>query len=261
MRGLAALALSLLLASPALAARTLRVAAAASLTDAFTELGRAFERREPGWSVEFEFAGSQALATQLELGAPSDVFASADERWMEYASRHDLLEGYAVEFAGNRLVVVAARRGVSGPRTLADLARPGTRLVIGAESVPVGRYAREVIRNLEAPDRLGAGWGAGVRRNVVSEEENVRAIVGKVQLGEAAAGIVYATDVTPAVARASRIIEIPAEANVTASYPIAVARASRDAAQARRFVEFVCSAAGQAVLARHGFAPPARSAR
>jgi molybdate transport system substrate-binding protein len=237
------------------ATRTLNVFAAASLSDAFSELGRRFERAHPGVAVRFSFAGSQQLATQLVQGAAADVFASADERWMTHARDHGLLRGEAVLFARNRLVAIVPRTNPARIARLQDLARGGTKLVIGADAVPVGRYSRIVLQNLSHDPAFGAGFGAQVLRNVVSEEENVKSVVAKVQLGEADAGLCYRSDVTPVVMRFVRVFELPENANVLAPYPIAVTHGAKEAELAAAFVALVQSPDGQAVLAKSGLLP------
>lgn len=255
-----ALATLLLLVSIPLAAvategGTLTVFAAASLTDAFRELARSFESAHPGVRVRFNYAGSQTLAAQLAQGAPADVFASADERWMQDAVARGLVAGEPRAFARNRLVVIVPRTNPGRIGSLRDLARRGLKVVLGADAVPVGRYSRVVLRRLAAEPGYGATWADAVLANVVSEEESVKSVVGKVQLGEADAGIVYASDVTPAVARFIRVFTLPENANVVATYPIATLRAAPRAADAQAFVDLVCSAEGQRVLAKWKFAP------
>jgi molybdate transport system substrate-binding protein len=237
---------ALLLATAAFTPRPqppLTVFAAASLTDAFQELGDTLRRREPQLRVVFNFAGSQVLALQIEHGAAADVFASADDHWMAHLEKAQLLDGEPQPFAHNRLVLIVPNANPARIATLPDLARPGVKLILAAERVPAGRYARQAIASL----------GQHVLANVVSNEENVRNVVAKVRLGEADAGIVYASDVTPAVARRVRTIAIPESHNVVTTYPIAVLRHAPNAARARAFIALVRSPAGQEVLERHGF--------
>jgi molybdate transport system substrate-binding protein len=239
--------------------RTLTVFAAASLADAFTDLGHRLEAQRPGLAVRFNFAGSQQLATQIEQGARADVFASADERWMSYVADRRLLSGEPVEFARNRLAVIVPATNPARIRRLQDLRRGGVKLVLAADAVPVGRYSRTVLQNLSGDPAYGEDFARRVLGNVVSEEENVRSVVGKVQLGEADAGMVYRSDVTPAVARRVHVLEIPPAANVLASYPIARLRASRAPEAAQAFVDLVLSPGGQQVLARRGLIPIAEA--
>lgn len=236
---------------------TLTVYAAASLTGAFQELGRTLEGSRPGLTVQFNFAGSQQLALQIEQGAPADVFASADQRWMSYAAEKGLVDGEATVFARNRLAVIVPRTNPARIGRLQDLGRRGTKLVMAAEVVPAGKYSREALRNLSGAPGFPPEYDRRVLANVVSQEENVKAVVAKVQLGEADAGLVYRSDVTPAVSRYVRVLEIPDPYNVIASYPIAVLRGARNAEAARRFVKFVSSDVGQAVLRQHGLLPAA----
>ena len=236
---------------------TLQVFAAASLGDAFAELGHRLEKSRPGLSVRFNLAGSQQLAAQLEQGAFADVFASADERWMAYVGERGLVAETPVVFARNRLVVIVPRTNPARIGRLQDLAKSGIKLVIGADSVPVGRYSRAMLQNLSRDPEFGGDFASRTLRNVVSEEENVKSVVGKVQLGEADAGIVYRSDVTASVARFVTVMEVPESANVLASYPIAVVRNAGHADAAKAFVDLVLSREGQEVLARRGLLPVA----
>jgi molybdate transport system substrate-binding protein len=235
--------------------QVLTVFAAASLTEAFRELGAKLQAESPGSSVIFNFAGSQQLALQLEQGAPADVFASADDRWMSYVKEKDLIEGEPQLFVRNRLVVIVPKTNPARIRDLPDLARRGTKVVLAAEAVPVGKYSREALRNLATAPGYPAQYDAKVVANVVSQEDNVKAVVSKVQLGEADAGIVYRSDVTPAVSRYVRAFDIPDQYNVIASYPIAKVKASKNGEAAQAFIALVLSDEGQAVLTKHGFLP------
>ena len=238
-------------------ASTLTVYAAASLTEAFGDLGRVFEQQHAGVAVRFSFAGSQQLALQLEQGAPADVFASADQRWMSYAGEKGLLEGNPTVFAGNRLVVIVPRTNPARIQRLEDLARRGVKIVIAAEAVPAGKYSREALEKLAHADGFPEGYDRRMLGNVVSQEENVKSVVAKVQLGEADAGVVYRSDVTASVARYVRVFEIPDPYNSIVTYPIAVLKSAHEAEAARAFVSLVASAAGQAILQRHGLLPAA----
>ena len=239
---------------------TLTVYAAASLTDAFKELGKTLEKRHPQLAVQFNFAGSQQLALQIEQGAPADVFASADQRWMDYAKGKGMVAGGSAVFARNRLVVIMPRNNPARIKTLQDLARQGTKMVMAAEAVPAGKYSREMLQKLAGAPGFPQGYDRQVLANVVSQEENVKAVVAKVQLGEADAGVVYRSDVTPAFASAVQVLEIPDSYNVVASYPIAVLKGARNPESARQFVELVRSDEGQGVLQRHGLLPAAAPA-
>lgn len=247
----------LLLASGAVAAEppTLTVFAAASLAAPLRELGHEFEQAEPGVRVRLNLAGSQQLVAQLRQGADADVFASADERTMAVADSSGLLAAPSVTFAHNALAVIVPRANRARLTRLEDLARPGIKLVIGADAVPVGHYTRVLLAKLAPRQGYPAGYARRVLANVVSEEENVRAVLNKVQLGEADAGVVYRSDVLPALARQVSILPLPKDVNVLVAYPIAVLRSTKDRALAERFQALVCSARGHAVLARHGMSP------
>jgi molybdate transport system substrate-binding protein len=234
---------------------TLTVFAAASLTDAFTLLGTVLEQRNPGLRLTMNFAGSQQLAQQIEQGAKADVFASADQRWMDYLRQHGLIEGSPQEFARNLLVVIVPRSNPGRIARLEDLSRPGVKLVINTEAVPAGKYSREALMKLNAAPGFPPDYAQQVLRNVVSEEDNVKSVVTKVQLGEADAGMVYRSDVTPAVAGKLRVIAIPAKYNVLASYPIALVKNAPNADAGHEFIDLVLSPAGQRVLSDQNFIP------
>ncbi|MDP8908946.1 MAG: molybdate ABC transporter substrate-binding protein, partial [Chloroflexota bacterium] len=211
-------------ASPAAfpASGELTVFAAASLTDAFSQIADDIQAEHPEVSIAFNFAGSQALATQITEGAPADVFASANAAQVQVVADAGLIVGEPRIFVQNRLAVAVPAGNPAGIATPADLAGDDLRLVLATADVPVGRYSREAICAMGAdPNTYGAGFVDAVAANIVSAEEDVRAVMTKVQLGEADAGIVYVSDVTADVAGAVEIIEIPDAVNIIASYPIA----------------------------------------
>ena len=234
--------------------------AASSLTDAFTEMGALFERLPgaatnggAGVRVGLSFGASSQLRVQLEQGAPADVFESADATQMDLAVRAGLMRGTPVVFARNKLVVIVPRENRAGVMTLADLARPGLKVVSTAKEVPIGAYTLEALGKLSADGQYGAGFTGRVLGNVVSEEGNVRQILTKVQLGEADAGFVYASDLTSSGGAEVRTIEIPERYQPNAEHLMGVTRSARAPALAQRFVEYVLSAAGQGVLKKYGF--------
>lgn len=237
-------------------AQTLTVLAAASLTESFSELGKLFESRNPGVKVAFSFAGSQQLAQQLAQGAAADVFASANWKSMEAAiDAGRVSRGDAKTFAGNRLAIVFPSDNPAGLETLQDLANPGLRLVLADKSVPVGQYALDFLDRAAQEPGSDPGFKEDVLKNVVSYEENVRFVLTKVILGEADAGILYVTDITPGAAEQVGIIEIPDALNRVAAYPIAPIADSKNSELARAFVELLLSPDGQAILAKYGFLP------
>jgi molybdate transport system substrate-binding protein len=243
----------------AAAQTTLTVFAAASLTEAFTALGRRFEADHPGVSVSFNFAGSQILATQIEQGAGADVFASADRRWMAYLGERSRLSGEPVIFGRNRLVVLIPRTNPGLISKLEDLARPGVKLVLAGAQVPAGAYSRQALKQLDSAAGFPPDFSRRVLANVVSEEENVRAVAAKVQLREADAGIVYRTDVSTGVAAQVRQFDLPACCNPIAEYPIAAVSGGQTELAAE-FIALVRSSDGQRILVERGFLAPAGAA-
>jgi molybdate transport system substrate-binding protein len=232
---------------------TLNIFAASSLTDAFTEIGENFEAANPGVAVTFNFAGSQALRTQIEEGAPADVFASASGKEMDTAVEGKFVaDGVKQIFLSNKLIVILPADNPAGLEKLEDLSNPGIKIVLAAEEVPVGNYARQSLGLMNAS--FGADFKDKVLANVVSNEDNVKQVVSKIQLGEADAGIAYVSDI--GVLPDLKAIEIPTELNVIAKYPIAPLVASENTELAQAFVDYVLSAEGQAVLQKWGFAPP-----
>jgi molybdate transport system substrate-binding protein len=228
------------------------VFAASSLTDAFRELGQAFSAANPGTSVTFNFGASSQLATQLAQGARADVFASADQTQMDNAKKADAVAGQDRVFARNRLVVIVPRDNPQQISAVKDLARDGLKLVTAQPSVPIGQYTAEMLDKAVADPAYGADFKDRVQRNIVSREDNVRQVVSKVQLGEADAAVVYATDVTPQVRDQLQQIQVPEPLQTIATYPIAVAK-GRNAIGGEAFVSYVLSPTGQAILARWAF--------
>lgn len=233
--------------------RTLIVFAASSLTDAFEEIGATFETENPGVDVLFNFGGSSTLGAQLSEGAEADVFASANQRQMAAAQEAGRIAGEPRVFARNRLALIVPADNPALIESLADLQNPGSVLVIAAEGVPVRDYTETMLTALSADPAYGQTFVDGFRANVRSEEPNVRQVTAKVALGEADAGIVYSSDVTPDIRESVRTLEIPDVYNVIAEYPIAVVEGAGDAVLAQSFVEFVHSDAGQDTLERWGF--------
>ena len=225
----------------------LTVSAASSLTEAFGKIGNAFEAANPGTTVTFNFGPSDGLAGQINEGAPVDVFASASPTWMDSVQDDGPGVTHRADFAQNRLAIIVPADNPAGIENLDDLTEDGVQLVIAAEGVPAGDYAREIFQN--------AGISKAALANVVSNEEDVKAVITKVISGEADAGIGYVTDVTPDVSDEVTLMPIPDEVNVIATYPIAVVNGSQEADLAQGFVEYVLGD-GQQTLAEYGFLPP-----
>jgi molybdate transport system substrate-binding protein len=221
----------------------LTVLAAASLTDAFNRVGEQFKAKHTGVDVKFSYAGSPTLVTQIEQGAPADVFASADQPNMRKVVDGGLNSGAPKVFARNKLQIVVQAGNPRQIQTVADLAKTGVKFDACAPGVPCGTYATNVFSK------------AGVRVIPVSQEDNVKAVVTKVSLGEADAGIVYTTDVKAGGSKVQGVT-IPDDQNVTATYPIVQLKATANAKTAQGFIEFVTGSQGQKTLAGYGFLSP-----
>src|SRR5215213_9340564 len=228
----------------------LTVFAASSLTDAFGELKDNFEEENSGTEVRLNFAGSSTLLTQLEQGAPADVFASADEAKMDAAIRDGLAEAPQT-FARNRLTVIVAAGNPAGIESYRDLARPGITLVLAQDEVPVAQYAKESLTKANAV--YGSDFSERVLSNVASREADVKAAANRVAVGDADATIVYASDATLDLRERVEVIEIPEELNVVASYPIAFTEDAQSPELAQGWVELVLSDEGQRVMEKWGF--------
>ncbi len=235
------------------APRVLTVLAAASLTDSFAELGRLFESQHPGVTVAFNFGGSQQLAQQLDQGAPADVFASANQKYMDAAIVSGrVAAGASVIFASNRLVAIFPKDNPAGVAALQDLAKPGLKLDLADKSVPVGQYSLDFLDKAIQDPAFDADFKDRVLANVVSYETDVKAVVTKVSLGEADAGIVYVTDYQIAAEKLG-YLDIPDALNSIAVYPIAPIADGKNADLAKAFVALVLSPEGQAILTKYGF--------
>jgi molybdate transport system substrate-binding protein len=219
------------------------VFAASSLTAAFEEIGEAFTDEHPGTNVTFNFAASSELVTQIGEGAPADVFASADVGNMTKLTEAGNNASEPVVFARNVAQIIVAPGNPEGIAGIADLSDPDLIVVVCAPEVPCGKYAATIFEN------------AGVAVTPKSLEENVKAVVTKVTLGEADAGIVYATDVRAAGGDAEAV-EIPADINVVAEYPMAVTKDAANPQGAQAFIDFVGGARGQQILMSYGFLEP-----
>jgi molybdate transport system substrate-binding protein len=223
---------------------TASVFAAASLTDSFKALGTAFQAAHPGTTVQFNFAGSPTLVTQIEQGASADVFASADTINMDRLKTDGFTAGTPQVFAHNQLEIVVAAGNPKAITGLADLAKPGVIYITAAPTVPAGTYALQILA------------AAGVKVTPKSLETDVKSVVSKIELGEADAGIVYVTDVKAAAGKVTGV-PIPDSVNVIAAYPIVAVKGSTNLSLANAFIAYVLSADGQAKLQSFGFLPAA----
>ena len=229
--------------TPAAATGEIIVFAAASLKSTFTALGEQLQAQNPGTTVTFNFAGSSDLVTQLTQGAPADVFASADTNNMTKAVDADLVAGDPVNFATNTLTIVTPPGNPKGIASFADLAKPGTSVVVCAPQVPCGSATEKVEK------------ATGVTLAPVSEESAVTDVLGKITSGQADAGLVYVTDAKGAGDKVTAI-PFPESSGAVNTYPLAVLKESANAATAQKFVDFVTGPEGQKVLSEAGFAAP-----
>jgi len=224
-------------------AGNITVFAAASLTDAFNEIGAAFTKAYPQAKTTFSFDASSALVQQITQGAPADLFASADQANMDKLTKASLNGGPPQVFANNLLGIIVPAGNPKGVTGVQDLSRPDLKVVLCADGVPCGTYAKQILTT------------AGVTVNPVSLEQNVKGVVTKVTTGEADAGIVYVTDIAAAGSKAAGV-EIPKDINVVAVYPIAPTKTSQNTAVDQAFIGFVLGSQGQAILDKYGFLPP-----
>ncbi|MEU9509711.1 molybdate ABC transporter substrate-binding protein [Micromonospora sp. NPDC048170] len=225
------------------AGSTVTVFAAASLTESFTRLGRDFETANRGTTVVFNFAGSAALAAQINQGAPADVFASAATRNMATVTGAGNADGEPTVFVRNQLVIAVPKGNPRGVAGLADLARPELKVALCAEQVPCGAAARTALD------------AASVALTPVTLEQDVRGALSKVRLGEVDAALVYRTDALAATADVMAV-EFPESARAVNDYPIVVLRDAPNPDGARAFVAYVRSERGRAVLTGAGFQAP-----
>jgi molybdate transport system substrate-binding protein len=232
---------------------SITVFAAASLTDAFNEIATEFRKQNGGVEVTFNFAGSSALRTQLEQGARADIFASADTVQMNQAKQNGVVAAGDKIFVRNSLTIITPANNSAGVNAVADLKKSGLKLVLAAPEVPVGNYSRLMLTKAAADPAYGASFSDDVLKNLVSNESNVKQVVTKVELGEADAGIVYGSDVTPSVAPKLKTITVPSSINVVAEYPIALTKDARNTRAAQAFIDFVMGSTGQGILKKWGF--------
>lgn len=228
--------------------------AAASLRDALRDVETAYEAATPGIVLTIATDSSATMRTQIEHGAPADVFLSADVVNPDALAQAGLVDGAPLVFARNRLTLVTPGDNPAGISTPADLARPGVRIVAASDAVPITGYTDRVVANLATLPGYPPDFVAAHAANVVSREENVRSVVAKIELGEGDAAIVYRTDV--AGLDDVRTIDLPEAANVEAAYAAAVVGTTAHAHEAHAFLDWLAGRDGVAVLARSGFLPP-----
>lgn len=230
----------------------LTIFGAASLRSALDAISVTYEA-EAGVRLTVSTDSSAALATQIEQGAPADVFLAADAANPRRLADAGLTDGEPMAFARNAVRIIVPSGDPGAVATPADLARPGVRIVAAGDAVPIARYAAELVEQLAAVDGYPADFAAAYARNVVSKEDNVAAVVARIELGEGDAAIVYATDALAAAS--AKTVELPAGVGVSARYAGVVVGASSRRAAARAFLGWLVGPRGQAVLARSGFLP------
>ncbi|MBK1785377.1 molybdate ABC transporter substrate-binding protein [Prauserella cavernicola] len=223
--------------------RTLNVFAAASLTEAFGELEKQFEAEHDGVDVRLNLAGSSQLASQINEGAPADVFASANEKNMDKVVEAGGVEGQPETFATNKLTIAVPPGNPKGITSFADLAGDDLTVVVCASQVPCGSATEEVEQ------------ATGVTLSPASEEQDVKAVLTKVELGEADAGLVYVTDVTSAGDKVESV-EFPEAEQAINDYPIAVLAEAGQSELAQQFYDLVLGRSGQEELSKVGFGTP-----
>ena len=239
---------------PSAAPAALSIFAAASLKGALEKAKTAYESAQPGTTITLSLDSSSALETQIEQGAPADVFLSADTTNPKKLVDAGLASGAAVTFAANKLTIIVPTATSAGVASPADLAKAGIKIVAAGDEVPITKYAKQLIDNLAKEPGYPADFAAKVAANVVSKEDNVKAVVAKIELGEGDAGIVYVTD-----AKASTkitTVPVPESANVPATYAGVVVKASPNAVAAGAFLDWLAGPDGRAILAGFGFLPP-----
>lgn len=234
---------------------TLTVLAASSLIDAFGELANRFEEQNPGVEVRQSFESSSTLLAQIQQGAPADVFASAAEEEMDTAVKDGLVEGEPEIFVKNREVVMVPKGNPANIRRFRDVAKPGLKLVLAGKDVPAADYALQILG--KANKEYGADFEKDVLSNVVSRESDVRASVNRVVVGDADATFGYASDYTPDIRDRVKVVPIPPDLNIVATYPIATLDDAKTPELARKWVELVTSEEGQRVLRKWNFEPAA----
>ena len=232
----------------------LTIYGSASLKGALEEAKAAYEAAIPGTTLTLSSDSSSALETQIEQGAPADVFLSADTINPEKLVDAGLADGAPVTFATNALTIVVPADNPAGITSARDLARPGVRIIAAGDEVPITKYATQLVNNLANEAGYPPDFAAAYAENTASKEDNVKAVVAKIELGEGDAGFVYVTD-----ARASAkvsTIDVPDAANVAATYAGVVVKGSKHAAEAKAFLGWFAGPGGRSILGPLGFLPP-----
>jgi len=235
---------------------TLTVFTAASLTGAFSEICSEYNAENQNIKVEPVFDGSQALRTQIEQGAFADIFVSANTKHMNALKDEGYMDNDTIVlFLENSLAVIIPKENKAGINSLSDLAKPGIKIVIGTADVPFGSYTRQILDKMANSSEYGEDYKEAVYANVISEETSVGTVVPKLTLGEADAAFVYKSDILREYRDQLSRIDIPAEYNVIAKYPLGIVAESDNKQAAADFIEFVRGDSGSAILKDYGFDP------
>ncbi len=227
---------------------------AASLSGVLAQVKTAYAAAAPGTRLTVSTDSSSALETQIEQGAPADVFLSADTANPQKLVEEGLADGTAVTFARNILTIIVPADNPAGIKTPADLAEPGVKVIAAGDTVPITKYATQLVANLARVSGYPADFAAAYAANVVTKEDNVKAVVAKIELGEGDAAIVYVTDANASTKVTT--IGVLATANVPATYVGVVVKASANAVAARAFLTWFAGPGGQTILGSFGFLPP-----
>jgi molybdate transport system substrate-binding protein len=241
-------------ASPGAASVNLTIYAAASLKSVLAKVKTAYEAADPGVTLTVSTDSSSALETKIEQGAPADVFLSADSANPQKLVDKGMAAGSITKFAGNLLTVIVPTVNPAGIQTPADLAKAGVKIITCGDTVPIAKYAGQLVANLAKQPGYPANFVAAYTANIVSKEDNAAAVVSKIGLGEGDAGVVYETDAKTSTSVTA--IPVPDAANVPATYGGGVVKASPNLAAAQAFLTWLAGPDGQAILASFGFLPP-----
>ena len=230
---------------------TLTTFAASSLIDAFGELATKFEEQNPGVKVKQSFESSSTLLTQIQQGAPADVFASAAQEEMDTAVKDGLVAGEPQVFVNNREIIMVPKDNPANIKEFREVSNPGVRLVLAQKDVPAADYALRILDKAEA--QYGSDFKEDVLSNMVSREADVRASVNRVVVGDADATFGYKSDYTPDIRDRVKVVPIPPDLNIIATYPIAALKDAKDPELAKKWVDLVTSKEGQRVLKKWNF--------
>lgn len=230
---------------------SIRIMAAASLTESFNAIKKEFESKYPNIKVEINYAGSQQLVTQIEQGVNADIFACANKEYMDKLAVENLVNKHKV-FAHNKLIL-AISSNEKNIKSLNDLAKSGIKLAIASPAVPVGKYTQEMLNKINKSGNFPFNYKQNFLKNVITNELSVKSVLTKVEIGEADASIVYKTDLTRETLKKVRTISIDDKYNVIATYPIALIKDSKNKQQANTFINYVLSDSGRKVFRKYGF--------